>query len=441
MQQTPTINNISIDLLMPNPYQPRKIFKEETINELAASIKEYGVLNPILIRKVNDQYQIIAGERRVKAAKQIGLKEIPAIIKDLDDKQVASIALIENLQRENLNPLEEARSYKEILTLTGMTEKELGIKIGKSQGTIANKMRLLNLPSNVQEAIMQKQISEKHARSLMKVSSNEKQTEYLNKTIQNKLTVKELDNLINQKEITEEEIQNAIKDIMKSLNIEEEPKEIEEKKEEKESDNMNNGNFFPNFNNQMDNTIPASLNSMNMQSMQNTQVPPMNQVNEMVMPSQGPIMQESPINMNSMINPQPQQTIAQPLPNNNFTLPPEQPLFTAPIEPQVAETPLPSMPEPTPSPINIIEPTQTVQDTPLFTPTFESQPAPLETPQIENLSQPSYEIPVSSTPTQTPVQENNVDDKLTAIKEYLNQLGVSYKTYSNETNNCIIIEI
>lgn len=440
MSQTPTINNISIDLLIPNPYQPRKIFKEETINELAASIKEYGILNPILIRPVNEQYQIIAGERRVKAAKQAGLKEIPAIIKDLDDKQVASIALIENLQRENLNPLEEAKSYKEILTLTGMTEKELGIKIGKSQGTIANKMRLLNLPSNVQEAIMQKQISEKHARSLMKVSSQEKQTEYLNKTIQNKLTVKELDNLINQKEITEEEIQNAIKDIMKSLNIEEDSKEMEEKKEEKESDNMNNGNFFPNFNNQMDTTTPVSLNSMNMQSMQNPQPQPMNQVNEMVMPSQGPVMPDQTMNMNSMINPQPQGPITQPLPNNNFTNPQEQPLFAPTIEPQIVESPLPTMPDTTKEPINI-EPIQPIQDTPLFTPTFENQPSPIETTQPENLSQPAYEIPVSSQPTIAPIQENNTSDKLTAIKEYLNELGVSYKTYSNETNKCIIIEI
>lgn len=465
LQQTPIVNNISIDLLIPNPYQPRKTFNEETINGLALSIKEYGVLNPILVRKVNDKYEIIAGERRVRAAKKIGLSQIPAIIKNLDDKQVASIALIENLQRENLNPIEEAKSYQEILALTKMTEKELGTKLGKSQGAIANKIRLLTLPNNIQAAVIQKKISEKHARSLMKVSSPEKQTEYLNETINNKLTVKELDNLINQKEVTEAEIESAIKDIMKTLNIDE-FETSEQKKEEKESDNMNNGNFFPNFNNQMDNPTPVSLNSMNMQSMQgmtNSSVAPMPEANEMVMPSPSPIMQENPVNMNSMVNPQPaintQPFPGQPMNINSNAVPQEQPIFTTPImsEPQ-PEMPLPPMPEQPsiestpqinqePAPI-ISEPTPVMQDTPLFTPSFENQNVsstdnitPSFTPPVYNTTDDSsYQVPVNSSPELTPVIPVE-EDKLTTLKTFLDQNNISYKMYSNETNHCIIIEI
>ena len=187
---------LNIDLLEPSPYQPRKQFNENSLKELALSIREYGILNPILVRQNNDKYEIIAGERRYRAAKLLNLKEVPVIVKDISDELMTEIALTENLQRENITPIEEAMTYQAILKKTNKTEKELSEMIGKSQPFIANKIRLLNLPQNVQDALINKKISERHARSLLSVKEEEKQTELLEKIIREKLTVKELDLLI-----------------------------------------------------------------------------------------------------------------------------------------------------------------------------------------------------------------------------------------------------
>ena len=301
MQGEIQITNIDIDLLAPNKYQPRKIFNSESIKELASSIKEYGILNPILVRKKEDKYEIIAGERRYQAAKSIGLKEVPVIIKELDDQKTAEIALIENIQRENLNPIEEAKSYKEILDLTNLTQEELANKIGKSQSFIANKIRLLSLSEIVQIALLNKRISEKHARTLLTIDK-EKQEEYLNKIITNKLPVKELENLIKQDQTEADEIKLAISDIMKSI-----------KKEEKESDNMNNGNFFPNFNNQMPTNNNVSLNNLNMQSLGGNPMPPSP---ETVMPTmQQPLEPQAIPEANPFMNSAPNNFMNQPQPN------------------------------------------------------------------------------------------------------------------------------
>ena len=152
MNQEENITKISIDLLIPNANQPRKIFSEESIKELAISIKEYGILNPILVTKKENLYEIIAGERRYRAAKLIGLKEIPVIIKNGDDAKLRAIALIENLQRENISPIEEAKSYQDIIKISNIKEQELSNLIGKSQPYISNKLRLLKLPQNIQDA-------------------------------------------------------------------------------------------------------------------------------------------------------------------------------------------------------------------------------------------------------------------------------------------------
>ena len=196
MQENASLVNLNIDLLTPNPYQPRKTFNESTIKELAESIKTYGIINPILVRKQGDIYQIIAGERRWRAAKSLNLPTVPVIIKDLDDQKMAEVALIENLQRENLNSIEEAESIKQILDLTKMNQNELGALLGKSQSTIANKLRLLTLPKEIQEALINKKISERHARSLLNVENPTKQTNFLKQIIDNRLTVKDLDELI-----------------------------------------------------------------------------------------------------------------------------------------------------------------------------------------------------------------------------------------------------
>ena len=196
MNREPLIQNVNIDYIIPNRFQPRLTFDEKSLNELASSIKEHGIIQPLVLRRLGDKYEIIAGERRYKAAQLAGLTEVPAIISNIDDNKSAEIALVENVQRRNLNSLEEAKSYKKILDKEGLTQDELAKKIGVSQSTIANKLRLLNLTSEAQDALMNDKISERHARSLLSVSDPEKQKALLNKVISERLTVRQLDDEI-----------------------------------------------------------------------------------------------------------------------------------------------------------------------------------------------------------------------------------------------------
>lgn len=196
MNREPLIQNVNIDYIIPNRFQPRLTFDEKSLNELASSIKEHGIIQPLVLRRLGDKYEIIAGERRYKAAQLAGLTEVPAIISNIDDNKSAEIALVENVQRRNLNSLEEAKSYKMILDKEGLTQDELAKKIGVSQSTIANKLRLLNLTSEAQDALMNDKISERHARSLLSVSDPEKQKALLNKVISERLTVRQLDDEI-----------------------------------------------------------------------------------------------------------------------------------------------------------------------------------------------------------------------------------------------------
>ena len=185
-----------LDDIIPNRFQPREVFNEEALKELSISIKEHGVIQPIIVRKIGDKYEIIAGERRYKATTMAGLTKIPAIIRNLDDKEASKVALLENLQRKDLTAIEEARTYQKILELDSMTQEELGRTMGKSQAAIANKMRLLSLPDEVQEALLMDKISERHARSLLNLDTSEDQINMLNKVIENRMTVRELDNEI-----------------------------------------------------------------------------------------------------------------------------------------------------------------------------------------------------------------------------------------------------
>ena len=196
MNREPLIQNVNIDYIIPNRFQPRLTFDEKSLNELASSIKEHGIIQPLVLRRLGDKYEIIAGERRYKAAQLAGLTEVPAIISNIDDNKSAEIALVENVQRRNLNSLEEAKSYKKILDKEGLTQDELAKKIGVSQSTIANKLRLLNLTSEAQDALMNDKISERHARSLLSVTDPEKQKALLNKVISERLTVRQLDDEI-----------------------------------------------------------------------------------------------------------------------------------------------------------------------------------------------------------------------------------------------------
>ncbi len=199
MEEKDKIIYVSVDDIIPNRFQPRLAFDEKELNSLSESIKKYGVIQPIVLRKIGEKYEIIAGERRYKASLLAGLMKIPAIINQTDDNTSAEIALLENLQRKNLTVIEEAQSYKKLLD-RGFTQDEIANKLGVSQSSIANKLRLLNLPKEVQEALLYNKISERHARSLLSLNNKEKQIQLLNKIINEKLTVKQ----------TEEEISDIL---------------------------------------------------------------------------------------------------------------------------------------------------------------------------------------------------------------------------------------
>lgn len=198
MQTNEEVVYLYLDDIIPNRFQPREVFDEKPLKELAVSIKEHGVIQPIIVRKVNDKYEIIAGERRYKASALAGLTKIPAIVRNLDDKESSKVALLENLQRKNLNAIEEAKTYQKILEIDEMTQEELAKTMGKSQSAIANKLRLLSLPDEIQDALMKDKISERHARALLNIDDSEKQKEMLKKVMSEKMTVRKLEAEIKQ---------------------------------------------------------------------------------------------------------------------------------------------------------------------------------------------------------------------------------------------------
>ena len=191
-----SVLQVPIEDIIPNRFQPRLTFDDRGLEELASSIKQHGIIQPLVLRRVNDKYEIIAGERRYKAATLAGLSTVPAIISDIDDNKSAEVAIVENVQRRNLTPIEEARSYKNLLDKGYLTQSELAKKMGISQSAIANKLRLLNLDEEVQQALLNNQISERHARSLLVLSDPEDQKKWLSKILKERLTVRQLDDAI-----------------------------------------------------------------------------------------------------------------------------------------------------------------------------------------------------------------------------------------------------
>ena len=202
LNQTPKeeIEKVKLSELRSNPYQPRQVFDQEALNELAASIKEFGVIQPIIIKKSIKGYEIIAGERRVKASQLAGLEEIPAIIRDFTDEEMMEIALLENLQRENLNPIEESRAYKKLIDALHLTQEELAKKLGKSRSYITNMIGLQNLPSTIQDKISENKISMGHARVLSKLENEQQQEELLTKIVNDGISVRELEDITKSKE-------------------------------------------------------------------------------------------------------------------------------------------------------------------------------------------------------------------------------------------------
>ncbi len=200
--ETPREEIIKVKLseLRSNPYQPRKVFDEGALKELAASIKEHGVFQPIIIKKSIKGYEIIAGERRVKASIMAGLEEIPAIIRNFNDTEMMEIALLENLQRENLTAIEESNAYKKLLDTLAITQEELANRLGKSRSHITNMLGLLTLPAEIQQDINEKKISMGHARVLSKLNNQAQQKELTNRIINEGLSVRELEDITTSKE-------------------------------------------------------------------------------------------------------------------------------------------------------------------------------------------------------------------------------------------------
>ena len=190
------IKLIPLNELRSNPYQPRKVFDDEKLEELSQSIKEYGVIEPIIVKKSIKGYEIVAGERRTLASKKAGLEKIPAIVKDFTDEEMLQIAVLENIQRENLNVIEEAEAYKKMLEKLHITQEELGKKVGKSRSHITNILGLLKLPSKIQKFVLDSKLSMGHARILSKLSDVEEIFNLTEKVINEDLSVRELESLV-----------------------------------------------------------------------------------------------------------------------------------------------------------------------------------------------------------------------------------------------------
>lgn len=259
------VQNVNIDLIIPNRFQPRLSFDEKALNELAESIKQHGIIQPLIVRQLADKYEIIAGERRYKAATLAGLSTVPVIVTNLSDAKSAEVALVENIQRKNLSSIEEALSYKRKIDKDNLTQEQLAKLLGLSQSTVANRLRLLNLSNEVQDALLKEKISERHARSLLQISDKNKQTELLNRIITERLTVRQLDEII-KKELSSpstyaEEIPSNLE---QPLSSEPEAEPIPEQNPSTQIESLDvlgDDNTLDNSNNIFDTEIDASMPS------------------------------------------------------------------------------------------------------------------------------------------------------------------------------------
>lgn len=190
------VHNINISELRPNPYQPRKVFEKESIDELKVSIEQYGILQPLIVRKSIKGYEIVVGERRFRAAKEAKLQVVPAVVKELTEDEMMEIALIENLQREDLNPLEEAKAYQKLMEHLQVTQEELSKRLGKSRPYIANHVRLLQLPQIAQQYLSEGKLSMGHARALLGLKDRNQLTSLIQKVLKERMSVRQLEELI-----------------------------------------------------------------------------------------------------------------------------------------------------------------------------------------------------------------------------------------------------
>ncbi|CAM4381813.1 ParB/RepB/Spo0J family partition protein [Bacillus manliponensis] len=196
VKEEETIQELKVTVLRPNPYQPRKVFQKEAIEELALSIQEHGILQPLIVRKSIKGYEIVAGERRFRAAKEAKLETVPAVVRNLNDQQMMELALLENLQREDLTPIEEALAYEMLMEQLNMTQEQLAKRLGKSRPHVANHVRLLSLPPFIQEMIANGKISMGHGRTLLALKDKTKLQDLVKRIEKESLNVRQLEQLI-----------------------------------------------------------------------------------------------------------------------------------------------------------------------------------------------------------------------------------------------------
>ena len=414
MQNERKVVELNLSDVLPNRFQPRIKFDENAINELALSIRKYGVIQPIVVRQIGNKYEIIAGERRYKASKVAGKQTIPAIISELNDKDSVEIALIENVQREDLTPIEKAVSYKKILDMGYINQEELAKKVGKSQSAIANTLRLLNLSDDVQEALLENKISERHARSLLKLKNEKQQVEMLNRIINERLTVRK----------TDEEIDKMLNENVQDFNNK--PEEVVQI-----PDTAMNAPGFMNIDaiehNAQDIIQPEKpvanidqlLQSNTSNNVQKQESQPIEPTGKFFNFFEQPVQQEKQDDsfklenfFNSMDNN---------LTNSNTST------FEAPSMPEVTPEPsaptmptfeAPSMPEVTPEPS---APTMPTFETP-------SMPESSQTVQENNVSTPIYEVPIASSTDNIPVIDQPIEPSV-------NIGNTNVETFVAPTNN------
>ena len=196
LKQSEQVEQIDLKLLKPNPYQPRKVFEEESLKELTESIREHGILQPIIVRKKGRKYEIVVGERRFRASGEAGLDSVPAVVRDMTDQQMMELAILENLQREDLNPVEEAEAYKQLMDTLGLTQEQLAFRLGKSRPHIANHLRLLFLPEQVRAMLSDGRLSMGHGRALLGLKNKKQIEPVAQKTVSDSLNVRQLEALV-----------------------------------------------------------------------------------------------------------------------------------------------------------------------------------------------------------------------------------------------------
>lgn len=394
------ILQVPIDEIIPNRFQPRLQFEDKGLEELADSIKQHGIIQPLVLRRVEDKYEIIAGERRYKAAQMAGLTKVPAVIANIDDNKSAEVAIVENVQRRDLSAIEEARSYKNLLDKGYLTQAELAKKMGLSQSAIANKLRLLNLDEEVQKALMNNEISERHARSLLVLPTHEEQRKWLKRIIEDRMTVRDLDNALRKlNEPTKQEDDDTDETdvpLVKNIDLEAMRKQATE---------------IPSVNEESD--IARKLREIEREKMFNPDVIPIEQARNDSKGNFFNFLENETVNMNmeEPILKTPALNIELPKENtNNGVISDEiaSPKTEEAPTPVVEPTPLEPIPVEHPKPVGIPTPPEVKEPTPNLNTNFGTPPVSNNT---SNNTEDVFD-PVSLIETLDPEYEEKVEEKL-----------------------------